>query len=599
MRVRFDTGGAPRLEPAGDGLEGALAELRDHRALRRRWLLGAPEGLRRPRLPLVLLRQLQEPLANWCNMADCGNRAKAREYRRRQREPKRRRPPRPDRQRVPRRGSVGPQARRRPVAPAERAMLRTARPPAVRHPAARGASRARRRILDLPVVARHHQLGELLERGLVHRLVDGDAALLHDVDAVAELEEMRVVVVDHDDRDAAAGREILDEVDDEARLARAHGRERLVQEQDLRRRPHRRAPPRSPAAVRRRAARPRRRRSARARGSRRGTRGRACACARLSRKRSGPKRRQLVPEEQVHVDRELRDQRQILVDGLDPVGARVRDRAQLDALAADDHLAPVLRVEPAQDLDERALAGSVVADEAEHLALAQDEVDAAQDDERAEALGHAAHLERDLGRGGGGRRRALRAARSCLPRAGDEPVELRVQRHRDDDHDADPHVEVVRADADHRQPVLEDADEDRADEGADDRSAPAGERRPADHAGADRVEDVVDAEVARVEAPVLDRVDDADQAGEEGAEHEAPDLDAPDRHARLGGADEVAARGDDPDAEARALEQHGGEDRDPQQPEELGPLPGAHELAREARPRGQRESATPGLRPIR
>ena len=56
----------------------------------------------------------------------------------------------------------------------------------------------------------------------------------------------------------------------------------------------------------------------------------------------------------------------------------------------------VLRVEAAQDLDERALAGSVVADEPEHLALAQDEVDAAEDDERAEALRHAAHLERRL-----------------------------------------------------------------------------------------------------------------------------------------------------------------------------------------------------------
>ena len=59
-------------------------------------------------------------------------------------------------------------------------------------------------------------------------------------------------------------------------------------------------------------------------------------------------------------------------------------------------------MEAAQDLDERALAGSVVADEAEHLALAQDEVDAAQDDERAEALGHAAHLERELARRGAG-----------------------------------------------------------------------------------------------------------------------------------------------------------------------------------------------------
>ena len=104
-----------------------------------------------------------------------------------------------------------------------------------------------------------------------------------------------------------------------------------------------------------------------------------------------------MAQEQVEVDRELRDQREVLVDGLDPVRAGVTDRVEADGLAADDHLARVLLVEAAQDLDERALAGSVVADEPEHLALAQDEVDAAEDDERAEALGHAAHLERELG----------------------------------------------------------------------------------------------------------------------------------------------------------------------------------------------------------
>ena len=73
-------------------------------------------------------------------------------------------------------------------------------------------------------------------------------------------------------------------------------------------------------------------------------------------------------------------------------------------LAAHPQLAPVRCVEAAQDLDERALAGSVVADEPEHLALAQLEVDAAEDDEGAEALGDAAHLERPVVRRGRGRR---------------------------------------------------------------------------------------------------------------------------------------------------------------------------------------------------
>jgi hypothetical protein len=69
---------------------------------------------------------------------------------------------------------------------------------------------------------------------------------------------------------------------------------------------------------------------------------------------------------------------------------------EADTLAADDDVARVLLVEAAQDLDEGALAGAVVADEPEHLPRAQDEVDTAEDDERAEALGHAAHLERGL-----------------------------------------------------------------------------------------------------------------------------------------------------------------------------------------------------------
>ena len=125
-----------------------------------------------------------------------------------------------------------------------------------------------------------------------------------------------------------------------------------------------------------------------------------------------------MAEEQVEVDRKLRDQREVLVDGLDPVRAGSLDRVEADPLAADDHLAAVLLVEAAQDLDERALAGSVVADEPEHLALAQREVDAAENDERAETLGHAAHLERGPGRLGRRRRRLGGLGRSCPPSSG-------------------------------------------------------------------------------------------------------------------------------------------------------------------------------------
>jgi predicted RNA-binding Zn ribbon-like protein len=84
MRVRFDAGGAPRLEPVGDGLEGALAELFaiiEHAAADGSWgrlKVCADHGCR-----WSFYDNSKNRSRNWCNMAVCGNRSKAREYRRR------------------------------------------------------------------------------------------------------------------------------------------------------------------------------------------------------------------------------------------------------------------------------------------------------------------------------------------------------------------------------------------------------------------------------------------------------------------------------------------------------------------------------------
>jgi len=84
MRVRFDGGGAPRLEPVGDGLEGALAELYaviEHAAADGSWArlkVCADHGCR-----WAFYDNSKNRSRSWCNMAVCGNRAKAREYRRR------------------------------------------------------------------------------------------------------------------------------------------------------------------------------------------------------------------------------------------------------------------------------------------------------------------------------------------------------------------------------------------------------------------------------------------------------------------------------------------------------------------------------------
>ncbi|HEY1776943.1 MAG TPA: CGNR zinc finger domain-containing protein [Solirubrobacteraceae bacterium] len=86
MRVRFDGAGAPRLEPVGHGFEGALAELFaiiEHAASDGSWgrlKVCADHGCR-----WAFYDNSKNRSRSWCNMAVCGNRAKAREFRRRRR----------------------------------------------------------------------------------------------------------------------------------------------------------------------------------------------------------------------------------------------------------------------------------------------------------------------------------------------------------------------------------------------------------------------------------------------------------------------------------------------------------------------------------
>ena len=93
-------------------------------------------------------------------------------------------------------------------------------------------------------------------------------------------------------------------------------------------------------------------------------------------------------------DRERRDQREILVDRVDPERAGVVDRPEAHLLAVDEDPARVGPVVPAQDLDERRLAGAVVADQAEALALAQAQREVDEGRHRAEALREALDPDR-------------------------------------------------------------------------------------------------------------------------------------------------------------------------------------------------------------
>ena len=84
LRVAFDRHGAPRLEPVNGGLDRALAELFaiiHGAALDGTWdrlKVCADDGCR-----WAYYDHSRNHSRSWCNMASCGNRAKARSYRRR------------------------------------------------------------------------------------------------------------------------------------------------------------------------------------------------------------------------------------------------------------------------------------------------------------------------------------------------------------------------------------------------------------------------------------------------------------------------------------------------------------------------------------
>lgn len=86
MRIAFDREGHPRLRPAAAGLDAAFAELFaiiERASIEGTWQrlrVCADHGCR-----WAFYDNSKNRSRSWCNMAVCGNRAKAREYRRRQR----------------------------------------------------------------------------------------------------------------------------------------------------------------------------------------------------------------------------------------------------------------------------------------------------------------------------------------------------------------------------------------------------------------------------------------------------------------------------------------------------------------------------------
>ena len=97
--------------------------------------------------------------------------------------------------------------------------------------------------------------------------------------------------------------------------------------------------------------------------------------------------------------RQIVEEREVLVDGLDAGAARRRRRVDRDGLAVEEDLAFIERVNAADALDQRRLAGAVVAEQGQHLAAIGLEADILQRMHRAEALLRVADGENRGGRG--------------------------------------------------------------------------------------------------------------------------------------------------------------------------------------------------------
>src|SRR5207248_2875361 len=82
-----------------------------------------------------------------------------------------------------------------------------------------------------------------------------------------------------------------------------------------------------------------------------------------------------------------------LVDDLDAELDRILRRVDVDLLTLEDDLAAVRRVRTRDALDQRRLAGAVVADERHHLSVSHLEVDVREGLDGAERLRDVAELE--------------------------------------------------------------------------------------------------------------------------------------------------------------------------------------------------------------
>ena len=97
----------------------------------------------------------------------------------------------------------------------------------------------------------------------------------------------------------------------------------------------------------------------------------------------------LTVEEQVEVYGQLWDKGEVLVNGFDAMGTGFLNRPEPHLFALEEDLARVRPVETRQDLNEGALPGTVVADQAQHFPSLKFEVDIPEGNNGAEGFGNA------------------------------------------------------------------------------------------------------------------------------------------------------------------------------------------------------------------
>ena len=147
----------------------------------------------------------------------------------------------------------------------------------------------------------------------------------------------------------------------------------------------------------------------------------------------------LVADEDVLGDIEVGEEHRLLVDRRDAVALRLRRVADGDVLPGQQDLAAVRLVDAGHDLDQRRLAGAVLAEEGVDLAGIERQRHVLQRLGRAESLGDVAHFED---------RRGARARGAGWPRRAGSHVSSRrfrgVQCHRGIRLPFDPHFSAGR-----------------------------------------------------------------------------------------------------------------------------------------------------------